>query len=52
MKEKDVVCTMEDVSGLVLLEEESETFSGDMLGFKVISEVERLTEMEDTVVVA
>lgn len=37
------------VTGLVLLYVGSEIFPGDTLGFKVISEVEKLVRVEDTV---
>lgn len=40
---------MGNVTGLVLLYRESEIFPGDMLGSKVIAEVERLAGVEDTV---
>lgn len=40
---------MRDVTGLVLLCGGCETFPGDMLGVKVISEVEKLIVVEDTV---
>lgn len=40
-----------DVTRLVLLCGGSETFPGDMLGFKVISAAEKLIGVEDTVTV-
>lgn len=50
VEDNDVECIPGDVTRLVLLYRGSETFPGDMLGFKV-SVAEKLTGMEDTVMV-
>lgn len=50
VEERDVLGSMVNATGLVLLNAGSEIFPGDMLGSKVISEVEKLVGVEDTVV--
>lgn len=50
VEEKDVLGSMVNATGLVLLNVGSEIFPGDMLGSKVISEVEKLVRVEDTMV--
>lgn len=50
VEKKDVLGSTVNATGLVLLNVGSEIFPGDVLGSKVISEVEKLVRVEDTMV--